>query len=63
MSYQRINKSIKEIKNKNSRVYKSNERAFVRKRKMNFTDFVWYLIMQKGRTTSMELDEYLKKRI
>ena len=40
MSYQRINKSIKEIKNKNSRVYKSNERAFVRKRKMNFTDFV-----------------------
>ena len=27
---------------------------------MNFADFVWYLIMQKGRTTSMELDEYLK---
>ena len=27
---------------------------------MEFTDYVWYLIMQKGRTTSMELDEYLK---
>ena len=27
---------------------------------MNFTDYIWYLTMQKGRTTSMELDEYLK---
>ena len=29
---------------------------------MDFTDCVWYLIMQKGRTTSMELDEYLKNK-
>ena len=62
MSYQRINKSVTDIKNKNSKMYKSNENVFVRKRKMEFTDFVWYLIMQKGRTTSMELDEYLKNK-
>lgn len=62
MSYQRINKSIRDIKNKKSQIYKSNDKVFVRKRKMEFTDFVWYLIMQKGRTTSMELDEYLKNK-
>lgn len=62
MSYQRINKSIRDIKNKKSQAYKSKNNVFVRKRKMEFTDFVWYLIMQKGRTTSMELDEYLKNK-
>lgn len=62
MSYKRIKKSIRNIKNKNSKKYKNNSKAFVRKRKMEFTDFVWYLIMQKGRTTSMELDEYLKSK-
>lgn len=62
MSYQRVNKSIRNIKNKNSQTYKSSDKVFVRKRKMDFTDFVWYLIMQKGRTTSMELDEYLKNK-
>ena len=62
MSYQRISKSKKDIKTKNSNKYKNNEKAFVRKRKMEFTDYVWYLIMQKGRTTSMELDEYLKNK-
>ena len=62
MSYKRIKKSINEIKNKDSKMYKSNDKVFVRKRKMEFTDFVWYLIMQKGRTTSMELDEYLKNK-
>lgn len=62
MSYKRINKSIDEIKNKNSKMYKNNDKVFVRKRKMEFSDFVWYLIMQKGRTTSMELDEYLKNK-
>lgn len=62
MSYQIINKSIRDIKNKKSQIYKSNDKVFIRKRKMEFTDFVWYLIMQKGRTTSMELDEYLKNK-
>ena len=62
MSYRRISKSKKDIKTKNSNKYKNNEKAFVRKRKMEFTDYVWYLIMQKGRTTSMELDEYLKNK-
>lgn len=64
MSYQRINKSINDIKNKseNNEVYKNKNTVFVRKRKMEFNDFVWYLIMQKGRTTSMELDEYLKNK-
>ena len=64
MSYKRINKSIKDIKRKNNQneKYKTTNKVFVRNRKMNFTDFVWYLIMQKGRTTSMELDEYLKNK-
>ena len=62
MCYQRVNQSIIDIKNKNSNNYKSNNSVFVRKRKMEFTDYVWYLIMQKGRTTSMELDEYLKNK-
>ena len=59
MSYKRINKSVKDIKEKNNQneKYKNNSKAFVRERKMNFIDYVWYLIMQKGRTTSMELDE------
>lgn len=29
---------------------------------MNFKDYVWYLIFQKGRTACMELDEYLKHK-
>nr|MBP3680771.1 transposase [Clostridia bacterium] len=62
MSYQRINKSIINIKNKNSNIYNSCNNCFTRKRKMEFTDYVWYLIMQKGKTTSMELDEYLKNK-
>lgn len=62
MSYQRINKSIINIKNKNSNIYKSCNNCFTRKRKMEFSDYVWYLIMQKGKTTSMELDEYLKNK-
>ena len=64
MSYKRINKSVKDIKEKNNQneKYKNNSKVFVRERKMNFTDYVWYLIMQKGRTTSMELDEYLKNK-
>lgn len=50
MSYQRINKSVRKIKAKNNQKekYKTNQKVFVRNRKMNFTDFVWYLIMQKG---------------
>ena len=62
MSYQRIKQSIIDIRNKNSNIYKSNSNTFVRKRKMEFTDYVWYLIMQKGRTKSMELDEYLRSK-
>ena len=62
MSYKRINKSISGIKDRNSSIYKSNDKVFIRRRKMDFTDFVWYIIMQKGRTTSMELDEYLKNK-
>ena len=64
MSYRRLNKSVKNVKNKSlhNEKYKSNNRVFVRKRKMDFNDFVWYLIMQKGRTSSMELDEYLKNK-
>lgn len=64
MSYKRINKSVKDIEEKNNQneKYKNNSKVFVRERKMNFTDYVWYLIMQKGRTTSMELDEYLKNK-
>lgn len=64
MSYQRINKIVNNIKNKSNdkEEYKNNGKAFVRQRKMGFNDFVWYLIMQKGRTTNMELDEYLKHK-
>ena len=64
MSYQRIIKSVDGIKNKSehNEKYKNNDTVFVRERKMGFKDFVWYLIMQKGRTTSMELDEYLKNK-
>lgn len=64
MSYQRINKSVNGIKNKSDQneEYKKSSKVFVRERKMGFKDFVWYLIMQKGRTTSMELDEYLKSK-
>lgn len=64
MSYKRVGKSVDEIKNKNdhNERYKTKDRVFVRERKMGFKDLVWYLIMQKGRTTSMELDEYLKNK-
>lgn len=64
MSYQRIDTSVNDIRNKskNNEIYKNKNTVFIRKRKMEFNDFVWYLIMQKGRTTSMELDEYLKNK-
>lgn len=64
MSYERMNKSVNDIRNRSNHneEYKSNKKVFVRKRKMEFNDFVWYLIMQRGRTTSMELDDYLKNK-
>ena len=46
MSYKRIERSIEEIKIKSQ----------------NNQDFIWYMTLQKGRTTSMELDEYLKAK-
>ncbi len=64
MSYKRLDKSLEDIVRKSieNTEYKNNSRAFTRERKMNFKDFVWYLTFQKGRTTSMELDEYLKSK-
>ena len=64
MSYKRIKRSIQNIKNKckNNQDYKINSNSFTRNRKMNLEDFIWYLTLQKGRTTSMELDEYLKSK-
>lgn len=65
MSNKRLDSSIKDIETidvENINKYKNNEKAFTRKRKMEFKDYVWYLILQKGRTTSMELDEYLKRK-
>ena len=49
MSYQRINKSVNDIRIKSSHneKYKNSSKVFVRERKMGFNDFVWYLIMQK----------------
>ena len=62
--YKRIDKSLEniDIKSLNSQKYKNNISAFTRERKMGFKDFIWYLTFQKGRTTSMELDEYLKNK-
>ena len=64
MSYKRIDRSLKDIDTKSieNQEYKNNDNAFTRDRKMGFKDFIWYLIFQKGRTTSMELDEYLKNK-
>lgn len=64
MSYQRLNGSISHInvRCKNNKNYKEKESSFTRKRKMDFKDLVWYLTIQKGKTTSMELDEYLKNK-
>lgn len=64
MSYKRIEKSLKNIitKSENCENYKNIQNSFTRNRKMNFKDYVWYLIFQKGRTASMELDEYLKHK-
>lgn len=61
MSYKRIEKSLENIILK-SENYKNYKNKFTRNRKMNFRD---YMIspFQKGKTTSMELDEYLKNRI
>ena len=62
--YKRIDKSLENIniKSINSQRYKNSIKAFTRDRKMGFKDFIWYLTFQKGRTTSMELDEYLKNK-
>ncbi len=64
MSYKRIEKSFKNIiiKSEICENYKYDQRKFTRNRKMNFKDYIWYLIFQKGRTSSMELDEYLKSK-
>ena len=64
MSYKRIKRSINDIrvKSKINSEYKTTLNAFTRNRKMTFEDYVWYLTLQKGRTTSMELDQYLKNK-
>ena len=62
--YKRIDKSLENIniKSIDSQKYKNSIKSFTRERKMGFKDFIWYLTFQKGRTTSMELDEYLKNK-
>ena len=64
MSFKRIEKSMNNIliKSTDNDNYRYKHKSFTRKRKMNFKDYVWYLIFQKGRTASMELDEYLKNK-
>ena len=64
MSFKRIEKSMNNIliKSTDNDNYRYNHKSFTRIRKMNFKDYVWYLIFQKGRTASMELDEYLKNK-
>jgi hypothetical protein len=42
--------------------YKTESTKFTRERKLPQTDIVWYLAMQKGRTTSLELDSYFKEK-
>ena len=34
----------------------------MKKRKMNFIDFILYLMLQKRKTTIIELDNYLKSK-
>ena len=51
MSYKRIERSLKNIimKSENCENYKNTQKSFTRNRKMNFKDYVWYLIFQKGK--------------
>lgn len=63
MVYERINDGVEIIKRKcENNIYKTDVTKFTRERKLTQEDFVWYLTLQKGRTTSMELDEYLKEK-
>jgi len=63
MSYERIEKSIEEMMKKSKDVtYRTDEKRFTRERKLTSTDIVWYLTMQKGKSTSVELEEYLKNK-
>lgn len=61
MGYKRVIKGIENIAKKGTAaLYRTQENKFTRNRKMGQADLAWYLTLQKGRTSSVELDEYLK---
>lgn len=63
MAYYRIKDSVETIIDKCKDVnYRTESTKFTRSRKLTQADMVWYLTMQKGRTTSLELDSYLKEK-
>jgi len=63
MGYPRIKESVETLiwKCKESR-YKTSSAKFTRKRKLPQADMAWYLAMQKGRTSSVELDSYFREK-
>jgi len=61
--YKRIKESVETIRKKcKDEKYKTESVRFTRERKLTQVDMVWYLTMQKGRTTSIELDGYLEEK-
>jgi len=63
MAYHRIKESVDALtfKCRDSR-YRTEATKFTRERKLSQTDMAWYLATQKGRTTSMELDSYMREK-
>lgn len=61
-TYKRILNIRKELNSKEMlELGKLNKKAFTRKRKMLFEDYVWFIMNKRGITLKMEIDNYIEK--
>ena len=62
-SEKRIKKLIDKLKkNEYKEIGRVTEKSFIRKRSMSFGDLALGIMIRKGKTLDLELDEYMGKR-
>lgn len=61
-TYDRIKNIRKELKSKEMiELGKLNPKSFTRNRKMDFEDYVWFILNKRGITLKMEIENYIEK--
>jgi len=62
LSFDRLDKVLKLLRKKiYIKIAKNNDKKFTRKRKMTMKDMILFILNNKGKTLTLELNEYMKK--